>query len=290
MKHIVMHGSFHVKGRAPDGDSVAFRAKNAAHWDHFKWRKPSSKPDPVKNRPVQLRIEAVDALETHYEGFNQPKAIAQAATDTLLRTFGITALSYNLNFTKIVDATDGVPGTLISAGLDGFDRPISFVAKGHVLKDGDMLERMPEDLLVQTVNYELAVGGVVYPAYYFGIDGNALKVFQEVFEKTRAGRIGIWAFDRTSEFTYWGPQTVIDSVIVYPKVFRRLVCFAEARAAFDDIGAYLKSKPDYLTVLSRDEDTQLDRLVQVSGRKVAIDLDPNNVLFGKKKKASEISG
>ena len=71
----LIKGTYHVKNRAPDGDSIAFQANNTANWDFFNWSRGFRKPTPEKNRPIQLRIEGIDSLETHYEGFAQPLAI-----------------------------------------------------------------------------------------------------------------------------------------------------------------------------------------------------------------------
>ena len=68
----VLFGSYHVIGREPDGDSIAFQADNPVHWDFFGWRDKRKKPTPAKNMPVQLRIEAIDSLETHYDLYEEP--------------------------------------------------------------------------------------------------------------------------------------------------------------------------------------------------------------------------
>jgi hypothetical protein len=68
----VIKGTFHVKGYSPDGDSIRFVAQDQSHWDHFEWSSQSER----NKKKRQLRIEAIDALETHYEGFRQPGAFA----------------------------------------------------------------------------------------------------------------------------------------------------------------------------------------------------------------------
>jgi hypothetical protein len=290
MAHLVMHGRFQVKGRSPDGDSIAFAANTKELWNQFKWDDPKKNPaNKKKAGATQLRIEAVDALETHFEGFHQPKAIAEAATDTLLKSFGITGISYNLNFTKIVDADDDVEGTIITKGLDGFDRPISFAFLGHVRDDGEHLESLDADLVRKSVNHHLAERGVTYPAYYNGIDPTALEVFQKTFARVRAGRVGIWGFDQTQEFIYWGPQSMSDTHVVYPKVFRRFVSFAEACDDWADVQGYIAKQDDKLTILSSGKFMNLSDAVAFDGRKVSVSLDFNDVRWGPKQEPSAIA-
>jgi hypothetical protein len=289
MTTIAIHGFFHVKGRSPDGDSIAFSAVREKHWAKFNWKNKSNNPaNKKKGKAVQLRIEAVDALETHFNGNHQPRAIAQAATDALLKSFGIRTISYNLNFTKIVDATDGVAGTILTKGLDGYDRPISYAVVGHVEKDGEEFDGLDEKMLRTTVNFGLARQGVVYPAYYRGIDETALEVFRKEFAAARRGRVGIFAFDQTREFTWWGPHTLSDTAVIYPKVFRRFVSFAEARADWGEIAEYLGKQNDALTLVQSGEFTSLANLCRIEGRGVKLDLDPNDAVWGPKAKPTPV--
>jgi len=195
MSFIVLHGTYHVKGRDPDGDSVAFMATDPRLWERFDWAKPSKRPTLDRNKPVQLRIEGIDALETHYQGYYQPKAIAKSATHELLTAFGVVPLAYSLNFTKIIEAEDGAPGAIISKGLDGYDRPVSFALLGdHGLEDGEELDALTADLVEQTVNWRLASAGVVYPTFYRGMDETALAVLSRASADALADKRGLWTF------------------------------------------------------------------------------------------------
>jgi hypothetical protein len=85
MSFFLIKGTFHVKGYSPDGDSVRFQANNSANW-----KKLSGPAAELNARGhAQLRMEAVDALETHYEGYHQPLKQAKAAGRFLLSSLGI---------------------------------------------------------------------------------------------------------------------------------------------------------------------------------------------------------
>ena len=117
----VVAGTFHVKGFQPDGDSIRFQANNPINWDFFQWVTTADKATQKK----QLRVESIDALETHYEGYHQPRPFALAALESLLEMLGITSVTYSLALTQIVDANDGKPGFIASASVDRFGRPVS---------------------------------------------------------------------------------------------------------------------------------------------------------------------
>ncbi len=64
MSFNLIKGTFHVVGYSPDGDSIRFQAN-----DRNKWNLLEGPPvQPNARGHVQLRIEAIDTLETHYLG------------------------------------------------------------------------------------------------------------------------------------------------------------------------------------------------------------------------------
>jgi hypothetical protein len=118
----VIAGTFHVKRYEPDGDSIRFKANNPVNWDFFAWPAGLS-----KSGMKQLRIEAIDAMETHYDGYHQPRPFALAALESLLELLDIKSVTYSIGVTQIVDATDGKPGFIAAGSTDRFGRPVSYL-------------------------------------------------------------------------------------------------------------------------------------------------------------------
>jgi hypothetical protein len=277
----LIKGTYHVKNRSPDGDSIAFQANDTANWDFFNWSRNFRKPTPQKNRPIQLRIEGIDSLETHYEGFAQPLAIAKSATDALLRAFGIPVLTYNLNFTKIVTAGDSVEGAIIAAEVDGYDRPIAYALLGdHGLADGAELPALTDAMVELTINYKLAADGLVYPTFYTTTNETGLSAISRATAAAIEDRRGIWAFDRSLGFQFWGPRTILEEAVILPKLFRRLVNFCEESDDIAKLDVWLRGKRDPFTVISTGQRFQkLSDLVFVNGREVGLKFDPLDIMF-----------
>ncbi len=236
----IIEGTFHVKGYAPDGDSIRFRAKNQANWNFLNFPSAAGK----KRLFHQLRVEAIDSLETHYEGVRQPNAFALAALERMLELIGITDLQYNLMFSTVVSANDGAPGFIATAGFDRYERPISFVfPHGVGLTDGAEMEA--ENLPVEhSVNFALAHEAIVYPTFYTTMEPVVIQKFREVFRTAKIQRQGLWAIDRTGGFRLTHPEVVQKDVILMPKIFRRFISFFEARASISDFGTYYKTSWD----------------------------------------------
>lgn len=68
MDYFLIKGSFHVVGYSPDGDSLMFEASNTKYWNNIQTQHREifdQKLIDGKNS-VQLRLQGIDALETHY--------------------------------------------------------------------------------------------------------------------------------------------------------------------------------------------------------------------------------
>jgi hypothetical protein len=96
MAMFLIAGSFRVTGAQPDGDSIRFTPDDPAKWDQI------TGPNRVKRNAsgaAQLRLDAIDASETHYGNprTHQPLGLAHAAADELLNWLG---------FTNVVRAQD----------------------------------------------------------------------------------------------------------------------------------------------------------------------------------------
>src|SRR5262249_12874659 len=88
-------GTFHVVGYSPDGDSVRFQADDRGNWELL-----DGPPVQLNARGhAQLRVEAIDTLETHYQGHHQPLQLANDALHCLLDELGIKEVKSSLRTT-----------------------------------------------------------------------------------------------------------------------------------------------------------------------------------------------
>ena len=100
MAFFLIKGTFHVKGYSPDGDSIRFRARNPDNW-----KKLSGPAAELNARGhAQLRVEGVDALETHYQGYHQPMKLARAACRYLLSYLGIDEVVWDETQCRVIKA------------------------------------------------------------------------------------------------------------------------------------------------------------------------------------------
>ena len=274
-KYKVIKGIYHVKGYSPDGDSIRFEADDPSNWDFLDWGSAYKK----KQRKKQLRIEAIDALETHYYGASQPKSFAVGALERMLGLLNISDVQYSLRVTRIVGAKDQTPGFIAAAGLDGYDRPICFAfSETDDLVDSTEInaDELPFE---KSINYQLAHAGLVYPTFYVGLDMGIVEKFRGVVSEARADSRGVWAIDRTHGFTLWNTRTVQEDVIILPKLFRRFVSFFDRRSQYEEFPAYLKSNKDPVQLVTDGTKSSLAELLDQDGRYYGLTVKPEDIIF-----------
>ncbi len=274
----VIAGTFHVKGFQPDGDSIRFQAINQANWDFFTWVTEAEK----NTKKKQLRVEAIDALETHYEGYHQPRAFALAALESMLDLLQITSVTYSLGLTQIVDANDGKPGFIASATTDPFGRPVSYVfPKSTKLTDGAVmdLETLP---IEDSVNFQLAREGLVYPTFYTTTDRLIAEKIRAVVARARKTKRGIWSIDRTSNFILLDIRTLQEDNLIMPKLFRRLVTFYDSYSEFNKLPDYMKKQRDNLVLWDGTKKRSLADLMTFDGRRIQMKTPIEDILFSPK--------
>ncbi len=274
----VIAGTFHVKGFQPDGDSIRFQAANQANWDFFTWESDADK----NTKKKQLRVEAIDALETHYEGYHQPRPFALAALESLLELLQIKSVTYSLSLTQIVDADDGKSGFVASAVIDRFGRPVSYVfPKNAPLTDGAVMDSstLPVE---ESINFQLAREGLVYPTFYTTTDRTFAEKIRAVVARARKTKRGIWSIDRTSDFTLWDVRTLQEDILVLPKIFRRLVGFFNGYSEFDKLIDYMKKQKDNLVLWDGTKKKSLAELMKFSGRRIQMKTPLEDILFSPK--------
>lgn len=273
MFHIIK-GTFHVKGFQPDGDSIRFRAAKSERWNQFKWAKKPTRTDPL----VQIRLEGIDALETHYNGYHQPRAFGIGALEKLLAYLGITDVQYSLSVRTIIAARDGVAGFLAVATVDGFNRPVCLAFPASVsLEDGAVLtsEQVP---ITDSLNYRMTLEGLVYPTFYTTTDAAIVRHISEATKIAREGQRGVWVIDRSNGFNFWDVRTLYDDILMMPKLFRRMTAFCERYGDISELNAALKKDKDTVR-LADGSRTSLAQLIRVTGRSVEMLCLPEELFF-----------
>jgi hypothetical protein len=154
-------GHFVLEKFKPDGDSLRFVPQEPERFRGLYREHMSLATD----GGYQLRLEGIDAPETHYGAARQPQG--DEARDHLLELLGITGVTREEQLITGCKPPR-LPGTILTASFDPHGRPISYAlleADATELRDGQEL-KVEAELLSRTLNARMLQDGFAYPLLY----------------------------------------------------------------------------------------------------------------------------
>ncbi len=279
-------GNFKILHTAPDGDSVKFYPD-----DLDIWKKLGIKVRANHAGGVQLRLDAIDALETHYQprigglGMqHQPKALGQEAASELLKFLGFTHVTRNAEQIVTAATPQQVPGFILTRFADTYGRCVAFVFKGQAPKadhNGEIY--IDKSLLHQSANDHLLATGLVYPTFYSKLYPDLRQEMTKTADKARHNKKGIWQEDKTTNgFVLESLKTITDQVVILPKLFRRLLDYLainEGSVSLAGFKDYLESRDDRLIILPSTHVTGFDYVIEVKDQTIKMTQDPEHLVF-----------
>lgn len=283
MPQYLIKGRYRILHSQPDGDSVHFFPDDL---DAF--AKLNLKALVSKAGGVQLRLDAIDALETHYTPnahgaftHHQPLEPAHAAADRLLALLGFTHVERDGE--NVTSATpEQTPGYILTRFADKYGRPVSLAYAGvaDIADLGSVY--VTADLLRQSVNYRLPAEGLVYPTFYSQLYPDLREELTAASEAARAAA-GIWPADATTGgATVTAVADLDDTIVILPKLFRRLVDYLALGGgdpSLDGFTGFLATRGDRLVVVSEAHVTGLDTVTSVTGQTVRLTHPPEDLVF-----------
>jgi Lamin Tail Domain len=295
MPYTLLRGSFVIRypdlprqGPEPDGDTIKFLPDTPALVEALPRR--SGVPPDINARGISARLEAIDALETHFQETHQELAGANAARDELLRLLGFTNIRFFDDLpNKVASADqDALRGHVLSNGIDGNGRLIAFAYPGdHPGPDG-MAVFVDAALVDQSLNAVLLAAGHAYPAFYATLPADLRKHLADTSRAARAAQppIGLWPRSTADPH---GPATipdlgVLEELVIWPKLFRRIVPYlASGFPNFDSFDAWLRADPihrdDELFLIDTLERANMHDVVHGVGQQIQLTVWPEDFII-----------
>jgi endonuclease YncB( thermonuclease family) len=283
---VIRYADLPTQGPQPDGDTIKFKPDTPALVETL--ARPSGHPADINGRGISVRLEAIDALETHFAEAHQNLGGANRARDELLRLLGFTGVTYfddRPNNVRSADQ-DSLRGHVLSNGIDANGRLIGFVFAGEYPGPDGATVFLDDALVDTSANAMLLAGGFTYPAFYSTLPATLRTHLASTSRAARAVRAGIWP-DSTADPN--GAATVtgaaaLQELTCWPKLFRRLVPYlATGAAGFDGFDAWLRADPvnrdDAVFLLDRLEAGNLHDVVRASGQSIQLTAWPEDFII-----------
>ncbi|GLX97700.1 hypothetical protein Hesp01_56500 [Herbidospora sp. NBRC 101105] len=291
MTYTLLRGNFVIRypdlprqGPEPDGDTIKFLPDTPALIEALP--RPSGTSPDLNRRGISVRLEAVDALETHFEETHQRLDWARAARDRLLALLGFTGVEFFDDLPNKVRRADQdtTRGYVLSNGVDANGRLIAFVYGGTTeTPDGAPVFLTPA-LADESANRVLLAEGLVYPAYYATLPAELRDHLAGVSRAARPDA-GLWPVadghpGRPARVT----ADSLDETVIWPKLFRRLVpYFAAGFPDFGQFDTWLRADPvhrdDAIWLIGRQERGNLHDVVRASGDQIELTVWPEDFVI-----------
>jgi len=261
MPMLLIEGDYRILNGKPDGDTVHFDPHDAAFWYEVPGARTIDKDHRNSRGGANLRLDGIDALETHYLGVgphevHQPLTLgAHAARDELLSRLGFTSVQHSGE--KVTTTTpESVPGFILASGIDVHSRCIALAGRGAPpagKKSGDLIN-VDVPLLRTTANHHLLSLGLAFPTFYSNLFHDLRTELATVAQQARTAGLGVWGKDKTisgAEIT--GLSSITDDLVILPKLFRRLADYLRftGGSSLDCFPSYLFGGADKFRILSQ---------------------------------------
>ncbi|CQR60637.1 thermonuclease family protein [Streptomyces leeuwenhoekii] len=256
MPMLLIKGFYHARGSQPDGDTIHFTPDDPEEWGLVGGGAGRRVEHNALGRGT-LRLDAIDALETHYGArrVHQPLRFAHEARDELLSWVGFTAVQHRPDETVIATTPDKVPGYVLTRGADVHGRCVALAGRGDPPGASGLEIDVDVPVLRMTVNHHLVASGLAYPTFYRTLFTTLRNELADTARQAREAGRGLWPSDVTTEGAkVTGQASLTDEVVILPKLFRRLVDYlALGNASMTCLPAFLAGVRDRFSVLPTGE-------------------------------------
>src|SRR3954447_976801 len=169
MPMTLVKGHYRIVGASPDGDSVRFCPLDPGVWEAAGMAVRTN-----STGGVQLRLDAIDALETHYtpphtrSPWHQPAALGDGAASALLDLLGFRNVVRDDRGYVTTASPEQTHGYILTRFADKYGRAVATAFPGGRrgrAADGSTLY-LDADELHRSVNHQMLATGWVYPTFY----------------------------------------------------------------------------------------------------------------------------
>ena len=283
-------------GSQPDGDTIKFtpdRGK-AAFKDIEEVPVPGGVTPPQKQSrrrvdfnaggQCNLRFEAIDSLELHFQGTQQDDALARSAREIMLKRVGFDPVTFAP--AKFIEVRSAVPhpirGYIITRGIDVYGRPVSFVFTGKAPKaDNSKIFLTPEQVR-KSVNAAVLRAGHAYTTFYAGLPTDLRHAMSAESRASRKPAKGLWKKFSPLKLSHAGSITALSESRVWPKLFRRLVAYFKATGGpLSGFDSWLRGRDDddAIWILPTAHRGNLHDVYQVSGSQIALKFETDQLVI-----------
>jgi endonuclease YncB( thermonuclease family) len=281
----LIKGHYRIVGASPDGDSVRFYPD-----DPHAFAAAGIQARVNSRGGAQLRLDGIDALETHYRPpashkmWRQPADLGDDAASALLGNLGFTSVVRGPDGTVTSSTPEEAPGYVLTRFADKYGRVVSFAYRGSRRVRADNRVWLDVTTLKSSANYQLVADGRAYPTFYSKLYPDLREAMASAAVAARRSGEGVWGRDGTLPgFTLRSRDQLENELVILPKLFRRLAEYLgldnTGEVSLAQFRAFLAAHDDRLFTVPDGHATSFDTLVDVKRQTVTLTVPPERIVF-----------
>jgi endonuclease YncB( thermonuclease family) len=294
-RYVVLTGKFQIRNEAggqqprPDGDTIKFVVDDQDLVRNLP-RFEGVAPKINRSGGINLRLEVIDALETHYptdkgrgREVHQQLDLAFAARDKLLELLGFADVEFNPDSTVKSAEAFSVAGFILANGIEGNGRVVGFAYAGDSPpKPNGQRIRLDAPLMEDSANIKLLEQGLAYATLYKTLPFELILHSREITRVARESELGVFGAEDVgvSKSAKIEDISALQKLVLMPKLFRRLADFlvitGDSLLEFDRWVREDERRDDPL-ILPSGEVGNLHDLYAIDGERLKLNFNPEDI-------------
>ncbi len=238
---------------------------------------------------ITLRLDGIDALETHYLAtgglgvLRQPAPWSERAADALLTFLGFEKIRRHSDERIIASQPLATRGAIALRRIDKYGRAVAFAFRGQFrLAHSSRLE-LSTKVIRSSANWHQLRYGHAYPIFYQDMAPALMEICSAAARAAQAEGLGFWPHDRThGGFALTSLDALKQEALLLPKLFRRLVDHVGGNGghlSLATFGALLETKVGVVRLWRQHCSVAFADLVEVNEPTLRLMVVPDEIAF-----------
>ncbi len=238
---------------------------------------------------ITLRLDGIDALETHYLAtgglgvLRQPSPWSERAADALLTFLGFEKIRRHSD-ERIIDAWPlATRGAIALRRIDKYGRAVAFAFRGQFQLARSSGFELSAKVIRSSANWHQLRYGHAYPIFYQDMAPALMDVCSAATHAAQVKGLGLWPHDRThSGFALSSLDALKQEALLLPKLFRRLVDHVGGNGghlSLATFGSLLETKVGIVRLWRQHCSVAFCDLVEIDGQTLRLMVAPDEIAF-----------
>ena len=276
-------GRYTLLNTAPDGDSLRFIPD---HPKQLQIEEPGLRQH--TDGGITLRLEGIDALETHYLArggigvLRQCPLWADRSAQSLLNFLGFNHVHRRSDERVIHCTPTATHGAIALHRQDRFGRAVCFAFRGQFHLPRTAQLKLSVEIIKSSANYYQLQQGMAYPTFYQDNSEVMIDTLRDCARRAQQRARGFWPHDSTHHGFVLHDLQALTHAVILPKLYRRLVDHVSGNGGQLSLAGFMDSLRARVGLVRLHPQKMLvdfAELMEVQQQRLRLLVAPDSILF-----------